>query len=263
MNGSKPHVVIATPCYGGMVTQRYMCSTFALMQTGTAVDMPVSLELMGYDSLITRGRNTLVTRFLDTPTATHLLFVDADIGYSAEQVFRMLAFDQDVVAGMYPLKLIDWSAGLSHAQAGETVETAPLRYVGAPCEGEGAESRDGFVTATYAGAGFLLIKRNVFLRMAVAYPWMHYTACHNAARPSFSKNQYAFFDCMIDPDTGDYLSEDYTFCRRWRDMGGKIWLDTQSSLIHVGPHEFIGAPARRYPHPREQAAQDRQLDRAA
>ena len=50
---------------------------------------------------------------------------------------------------------------------------------------------------------------------------------------------------MIEPDTGIYLSEDYTFCRLWRNLGGKIWLDTQGALMHVGPHEFCGAPAAR------------------
>jgi hypothetical protein len=164
---------------------------------------------------------------------------------------------------MYPLKLIDWGTGVTRAMAGEALETAPLRYVGAPCAGEEAESLDGFITATYAGAGFMLIKRSVFLRMAVAYPWTHYGACHNAASPSLSKNQYAFFDCMIEPETGDYLSEDYTFCLRWRAMGGKIWLDTQGSLIHVGPHEFAGEVARRYTHCREQPAPERRIERAA
>ena len=50
---------------------------------------------------------------------------------------------------------------------------------------------------------------------------------------------------MIEPETGHYLSEDYTFCRRWRDIGGEIWLDTQGSLIHVGTQDFVGQPALR------------------
>jgi hypothetical protein len=129
--------------------------------------------------------------------------------------------------------------------AGEAVETAPLRYVGAPCEGIEAEDRDGFVTGTYAGTGFMLIKREVLIRMMAAYPQLRYVASHVAARPSQSPHQYALFDCMIEPETGVYLSEDYTFCRRWRDLGGEIWLDTQGSLIHVGQHEFSGAPSAR------------------
>ena len=116
----QPHLVVATPCFGGLVGQRYMQSAIALLQYGTQMGLQVSIELLGYDSLITRSRNALVARFMDTPTATHLLFVDADTGFNVEQVLRMLHFDQDIVAGMYPLKLIDWDeAALTRARRGE------------------------------------------------------------------------------------------------------------------------------------------------
>jgi hypothetical protein len=245
---SKPNLFIATPCFGGMVTQRYMQSTFALFQFGNNAGFPVAIELLGYDSLITRSRNTLVAKFLEQPEATHLFFIDADIGFGLEHVVRMLQFDQDVVAGMYPLKLLDWAhGGMGRALRGEPIETAPLRYVGTPCEGEEREARDGFVTGTYAGTGFMLIKRAALLRMIQAYSHLRYVAAHTQAVPSLSRNQFALFDCMIEPETGTYLSEDYTFCRRWRDIGGRIWLDTQGPLVHVGPHEFHGQPALRFP----------------
>jgi hypothetical protein len=238
---------VATPCYGGVVTLRFMHSMMALAQRGNTAGLAIQADFLGYESLITRGRNTLVSRFLDHPMATHMLFIDADIGFEPDQVFRMLEFGGDVVAGMYPLKLIDWASGLSRAHSGEPVETAALRYVGSPCSGAQAQTRDGFVTADYAGTGFMLIRREVFTRMAEAYPHLRYTACHNSAKPSLSPNQYAFFDCMIEPETGDYLSEDYTFCKRWRDIGGEIWLDTQGGLTHVGAYEYVGAPNRRFP----------------
>lgn len=230
------HLMVATPCYGGMVTQRYMQSSIGLLQLGTRLGIRVSIELLGYESLITRGRNALVTRFLDSPAATHLMFIDADIGFDPAQVARMLNFGEDVVAGMYPLKLIEWEAACRGGAA------AALRYVGTPCTGAALEQRRGFVTGEYAGTGFMLIRRDVLERMAAAYPETRYTAIHTAARPSDSLNQHALFDCMIDPETGHYLSEDFTFCRRWREIGGRIWLDTQSTLIHVGPYEFTGQP---------------------
>jgi len=243
------HLFIATPCYGGMVTQRYMYSTVGLLNLARELGFVASLNLLGNESLITRGRNLLVSRFLDDPAATHMIFIDADIGFDPRQVARMLAFGEDVVAGMYPLKLLDWNSGLQRAVDGELVESAPLRYVGAPCDGEEAEARDGFVTGTYAGTGFMMISRDALLKMATAYPQLRYSASHAGAiltgNPSLSPNQYAFFDCMIEPDTGVYLSEDYTFCRLWRNIGGKVWLDTQGALIHVGAHEFCGAPAAR------------------
>ena len=59
-------------------------------------------------------------------------------------------------------------------------------------------------------------------------------------------NQFALFDCIIEPESGTYLSEDYTFCRRWRDIGGKLWLDTEGALVHVGTYDFVGNPQIRY-----------------
>ena len=101
----------------------------------------------------------------------------------------------------------------------------------------------------------MLIRRQVFTRMKQAYPHLRYSAAHVAAAPSQSPNQYALFDCMIEPETGVYLSEDYTFCRRWRDLGGRIWLDAQGGLIYVGQYEFAGDPARRhFVQPQAQAA---------
>ena len=60
------------------------------------------------DALITRARANLMTLFLDDPTATHFLFVDADIGFTPEQVFRLIESGADVVAGVYPIKRVNW-----------------------------------------------------------------------------------------------------------------------------------------------------------
>jgi hypothetical protein len=242
------HIVVCTPCFGGLVTQGYMLSTTNLLLLGSQMGVNVSVELLGYDSLITRSRNSLVARFMDRPDATHLMFVDADITFQPAQIFRMAAFDKDIVAGMYPLKVRDWSAeAVARAQAGEPLETAPLRYVGLPCDEAARQEAVGFVTGEYAGTGFMLIGRATLQRMMAAYPELRFAAAHDRAQQDPSPHQYALFDCMIEPETRHYLSEDYTFCRRWRDIGGEIWLDTQGALVHTGSQDFVGNVARRYP----------------
>jgi hypothetical protein len=246
MNGNQIRLFIGTPCYGGMVTSRYMVSICALL-CHNIPNLRVSIKTVAYESLITRGRNTIVAAFLDRPAETHLMFIDADIGFGVDQVQRMLNFNQDVVAGMYPLKLLDYDqAARQRAANGEPLQTAQLRYVGVPCKGEELKTTDGFVTGVYAGAGFLLIKRRVLELMAAKYPETHYTAAHNTALPTQSPNLFALFDCLIDRETGHYLSEDYTFCSRWRALGGTIWLDSRSKLTHVGPYDFVGNTIARF-----------------
>ena len=243
-----PSLLIGTPCYGGLVGQGYMESVIALMVYGSAHGFTMTLALNGHDSLITRSRNTVVTAFLDRPQATHLMFVDADITFPPEAVHRLLRFDQDVVAGMYPIKNIDWQRFRERLPQGADeakVRELGLNFVGTPLAASdpGREERDGFVTASYAGTGFMLIKRRVLERMIAAYPETKFEVAHTWPRVAKqSPNQYALFDCMIEPGTNIYLSEDFAFCRRWRELGGKIWLDTQTRLTHTGVYAYEGAP---------------------
>ncbi len=240
------------------MTQRYMQSICALIQYGNARGFGVSIELLGYDSLIPRARNTLVATFLDKAEATHLMFIDADIGFSPAQVDRMLAFDRELVAAMYPLKITDYGpAVLERIQAGETLQSAQTRYVGVLQDDAAGEAVDGFAPGTYGGTGFMLIRRSALERMIQAYPHTRYTACHDRQAPRISANNYALFDCMIEPQSREYLSEDYAFCQRWRAIGGTLWLDTQSRLIHIGPTEFSGDAAQRYSQLQADALTDR------
>ena len=75
------------------------------------------------------------------------------------------------------------------------------------------------------------------------HPELRYSATHvgGSGAPAADKgNRFAFFDCLIEPETRVYLSEDYVFCRRWQAMGGDVWADLHSRLTHVGTHAFSG-----------------------
>jgi hypothetical protein len=244
---SKPNVLIATPCFGGLMTHVYVHSLLKLMTAAGKLDFTVGLLTAAHDSLITRSRNALVKSFLDSPAATHLMFVDADIGFEPEAIHRLLSFDGDVVAGMYPLKVVDWSKMSRAAHPGmsaEALRLSGMHFVGVPCTGTEREERRGFVTGKYAGTGFMMIRRGAIERMIASHPETRYGAMHTYPAPLHAGAPFHnLFDCMIDPETGDYLSEDFTFCRRFRALGGKVWLDTESRLRHVGSMEFRGDTA--------------------
>lgn len=239
--------MLATPCFGGQVSQLYMTSVLALMQHAPRAGYGVALALLGYDSLISRARSTLLAQFLDNPAATHLLFVDADIGFAADQVDRLLQAGVEFAGALYPLKRLDWERMPERCvSGGETPRQAALSYVGSFCEGAALRWRGAFATARYAGGGFQLIRRTAVERMIAAYPETRFQRVHGFPAASEPRpNLYALFDCMIDAADGAYLSEDYAFCARWRAIGGDIWLDTQSRLTHVGCYDYAGDHATR------------------
>ena len=238
-------IFVATPCFGGLVTTGYMMSVVKLMQYADQHNFSISLNVLGRDSLITRARNTLVAHFMTMPEATHLMFIDSDIAFEPELVHRMLAFDEDVVGGMYPAKALSWNPPEKICR-GEPPQTATLSYVGKFCEGAELERRGPFATGVYAATGFMMIKRYAIERLIAAYPDYAYTSDHVHTPTPVERRYHALFECRIDPETREYLSEDFGFCRLWRALGGKIWLDVEGELTHTGAHDFVGHPALRF-----------------
>jgi hypothetical protein len=239
---AKPHILVATPCYGGQVTSLYTLSLLGLQRACAEIGIALSFRLIAGDSLITRARNLAVQQFLAMEEATHLLFIDADIGFAPEQALALLAANKEICGAIYPLKRLDWERIRTHAKAGiDNLAASTLNYVVDLKEGESSPPTEEFFRVKYLGTGFMMIRREVFARMAARYPETKFKKIHLGLNiDAGSTEAHAFFDCMIDPETGEYLSEDYTFCKRWTAMGGEIWASAQSRLAHVGTHVFEG-----------------------
>ncbi|HEX4227093.1 MAG TPA: hypothetical protein VHZ07_00375 [Bryobacteraceae bacterium] len=186
--------------------------------------------------------------FLTNEDATHLIFIDADIGFEPEQVFRLMEFDADVTAAIYPIKSIDWKKVGALATAGTApLESAALSYMVEFTDRERIQVKNGFARVSYAGSGFLMIRRHVLLAMIECYPQLRYGHDHKPNdKLAGSPWRFALFNCMIDEATGVYLSEDFSFCKRWCDMGGEIWADLESRLTHVGTVSFCGDVATQF-----------------
>ena len=101
------------------------------------------------------------------------------------------------------------------------------------------EVEDGMAKVAYAGTGFLLIARPALQQIVDAHPELR--ARHGDMGDSLAAEAVMVFDTLIEPETGQYLSEDYAFCRRWRDLGGEIWADMEARLTHVGHAAYTGA----------------------
>ncbi len=235
------NLVVATPCFGGQISVVYAASLFKLQKLVRKYgDFNFRVHFKDGDALITRARASLISQFLDDPAATHLLFIDADIGFEPEQVLRLIECGADMCAAVYPIKRIDWD---KVRKAFETARPNPaaaaLKYVFEVDDPNAVTAKSGFVKVRYAGTGFLMIRRQALERMCAHYPQLRYRRDHSVDAATASDNRFALFECMI-ADDGTYLSEDFAFCKRWIDMGGEIWADLNSRLSHVGPMTFQG-----------------------
>lgn len=220
----KHNVFFATPCYGGVLTDQYFLSMFRMSQAFMQHGINFRITTLRNESLITRARNILTAMFLESE-CTHLMFIDADIEFQAEDVMRALAYDKDIMAAAYPKKALPIQYAINFKFLNP--DTKQIRV------------ENGAIEVLDASTGFFLIKRKVIEKMMQAHPELHYRNDSNID-PKFNKYCYALFDTILDPDDNRYLSEDYTFCRRWQKLGGEIWLDPNTKLNHVGAYTFEG-----------------------
>jgi hypothetical protein len=241
------NLVVATPCFGGQISILYAASLFKLQNlVRNYKGFNLKILFKDGDALITRARASLVSQFLDDPTATHLLFADADIGFEPAQVLRLIESGAEMCAAIYPIKRIDWDKVRSSLEAGRAnPSAAALKYVFEVDDPNAVAQKGGFVKVRYAGTGFLMIRREALERMCAKYPQLRFKRDHSIDATTASDNRFALFECMITED-GTYLSEDFAFCKRWTDMGGEIWADLKSKLTHIGPMAFCGDLASQF-----------------
>lgn len=219
------------PCYGGQVTEAFFLSMLKFMAGANSLGLNFTVDTIVNESLVTRGRNSLLAKFLAfDPKSTHLMFVDADIGFEPAEVIKLLLAKKDVVGGLYPKKSL------------------PIQYVVNKIpNGEKDPSNENLVEVANLGTGFLLIHRNVFESIIAKHPELHY--CDSIGLdPKYDPYKYNIFDTTVDPVTKELLSEDYHFCKLWREHGGKIWADLSIQLSHSGYYKFAGDATLLKPH---------------
>ena len=209
-------VHIAMPCYGGMLTESTFMSFIKWANTARQLGIDWTLETMVNESLISRARNTLTAKFLDMPDATHLFFVDADIGWEPWHLLVLLNRDVDVIGGLYPMK------------------TMPIKWVVNGFDGA-VEGPDGLQEVSKAGTGFLLMKKHVFEKLK-SHPAVKQYKNDIGLDPKYDAHLKTYFDTAVRQNR--YYSEDWTFCENWRDIGGKVWMDKRIMLRHSGSYVF-------------------------
>lgn len=248
---TETNILVATPCFGGLIQWRCAAALMALDRLLNEQAVLHSFNFIAHESLIPRARNWFANLCLFATDSngkkySHLMFIDADISFDSKDVIAMLQVDKPIVVLPYAGKGIDWSNVVKAVKKGATADQLP-HFIGNPVIG--FEDRPFTVneptSVQAAGTGAMLIKTEVFERLAEAHPEWKYTPGPPEARyrashsPSDNHSEaFDFFQIGVDPKTRIYLSEDYFFVQAARELGFETILLPWAQTGHSGTFEF-------------------------
>lgn len=251
----KRKLFVATPMYGGQCAGMFTRSIADLSALCTHYGIEVRYYFLFNESLITRARNYCADEFMRSE-CTHMLFIDADIGFNAQDVIALMAIQDpdaandgyDIIAAPYPKKCISWEKiklavdkGIADEDPNE-LDKYVGDYVFNPAEGRNEIPLNEPVEVLETGTGFMMIRKNTFDKFREAYPKQLYKPDHvRTEHFDGSRQIMAYFDTPICEKSNRYLSEDYMFCQWSRNIGLKVWLCPWMKLQHVGMYIFGGS----------------------
>ena len=216
-DGTDVHVAMCTPIGAHRPDWTWVASRDKTATMCMQMGVTLSTHVVFGGSHVGKAREGLLWDAMSSP-ATHILFVDDDMGWDPRILARLLTADMDFVAAVGCKKQAEFAVCCNFLPN-------PQRF----------DERTGFLEIMDVGFAFVLLKRAVVERMFEAYPELEY-------KTGNGRRESALFLDMI--DGGDRLSEDFSFCRRWRAIGGKIFIDQDASLVHVGRKEYSGRPSQ-------------------
>lgn len=255
-NKKKKHLVIMTPFYGGVCHVNYITCLINTKTLLESEDIIVSIEFCKNDSLVTRARNNLIGKSMNDLSISHFIFIDSDITWNPNDILKLINSDKDIIGGVYPLKNYFWSdvnsellSSINSIKNIDIIEKKKmsqedilrskivkynLNYISSI-----AEIENNIMEVRHVATGFMMFKRETIIQMQKKYPETKYTDDIGFISNDKSDFTYALFDCGI--LDGHYLSEDWLFCERWRNIGGKIFVDVSIDLTHTGSEDYKGS----------------------
>ncbi len=248
----KRKIFVATPMYSGICNGQYTRAMIEFQKVCSEYEIQSEFFFLFNESLITRARNYCADEFMRSDY-THLMFVDADIGFNPHDVLALAALadpetDKDIICGAYPKKVISWEKIKRAVDKGfadenpQRLENFVGDYVFNPADGSNEIPLDKPVEVLEGGTGFMMIQRKAFEKYAEAYPEFLYRPDHIRSNNfDGTREIMAYFDCVIEPKSKRYLSEDYMFCQWARNAGIKVWMCPWMRLNHTGSYQFGGS----------------------
>ena len=246
--GVSPYkVMVCTPCHSD-VSMHYCQAVLKFQQACWKKGILCSFTLLK-SSLVTQGRNLCVAEFLNHEDKyTHLLLIDSDIDFKAKTIFKLLDFDKDIISVPYPMKTLSWDkiwrrldtkeGAINNAnELARAGFTFPVKVK----DPNSITVEKGLAELTHAPTGCMLIKRNVIEKMIEAYPHLEiYQPTNINGKEEKKDNMYNLFDTLHDTKSKRYFGEDFGFCQRWADIGGKVYGYIDDPISHVGEYCYTG-----------------------
>ena len=240
---SKISLFVATPVHSDC-SIHYAQGLLELQKMCMEKKVDVQFQLLK-SSLVTQGRNLCVSGFIESGM-THMLFVDSDILMNAESIFKMIDRDKDIISIPYPLKTFNWDKAFDAIKKGNVKKPSDIHkwtnsYPMRVKDTNDIVVTEGVIEVTHSPTGCMLIKREVFDKMIKHYP------DKGIVQKTVINGEYVnrphlwnFFDCIHDPETKTYLGEDFSFCKLWKDIGGKCHAFIDDPIMHIGEHQYSG-----------------------
>ena len=258
----KPKLYILTPCFGSVCFVNFVQCIMATFNIFQKLDFPIQVEFCKNDSLVSRARNNLIAKAMNDQAATHFLFIDNDITWDPVDILKLIMADKPLCGGIYPLKhyywdklvkddlnpyntnvIQSWMTKKNNSQLrgrisdADTVQHNLLRYNINYLENY-LTIDNNMAKVKHLATGFMMIHRDVIVKMSKAFPSTKYTDDVGFLEGSQNDYAYALFDCGV--EEGHYFSEDWLFCSRWAKMGGSIYADVSINLTHTGIEDYKG-----------------------
>jgi hypothetical protein len=229
------HLFIAVPCYGCKMGVKFTTSLLRLEGFCLSHGIKMTIEFLGNESLITRGRCILAERAMKS-NATHLFFIDADIGFEVPTVLRLIAFDAPVTAGIYAKKGLNFGDVIkaSTHEPAKLMDAALNFNLNLDPEKKNHTVTSGFLKVHDAATGFMLIRMDALRKLREIYAPTHTVKNDIPSSRETLPEYVALFETIICPKTKRFLSEDYAFCRKAQENGFDVYADIMAPLSHTG-----------------------------
>lgn len=212
-------VLIAIPCYGGQIQDT---TSHALYKFAKHCPEEIRHELLliSNESLISTGRSNIANMFVNDTDFDYLMCIDSDIGFEYRHIIQLMHHQQKFVTGAYSMKTLPPDYNF---------QVHPNMEV----------TGNNLIRVSHIGTGFQLVHRSVFTDIALHFPELKYNpeTKHRKISEKNKNNSYHYYQTIID---SNIVPEDISFCRRYNEIGGKIWLDASIKLTHAGNHIFNG-----------------------